>query len=115
MTAFGEWPKLDNPSGRQIGLGDGEVLAEGNYAALGVWDSEFSIHHGDYLGFPATGKVVTLRDFDWYRREGNLLVQNWIPIDLIDLFYQLGVDVFELLRQQVELREGGLKWYGTGI
>ncbi len=34
----------------------------------------------------------------WWRREGDLLVENWIPIDLIDIFQQLGVDLFERMR-----------------
>ena len=42
---------------------------------------------------------ITIRDFDWWRREGNLLVENWIPIDMIDIFQQLRVDLLEKLRQ----------------
>ena len=51
---------------------------------------------------PATDKTLTYRDFDWYRREGNYLVQNWVPLDLIDIFLQLGIDLFERMRKQTE-------------
>ncbi len=47
---------------------------------------------------------MTIRDFDWWKREGDLLVENWIPIDLIDLFRQMGVDLMDRLRVQVTQR-----------
>ncbi len=93
--------------GRTIGIKNGEVLAEGKYASLGVWDNPFGIHQGDFFGIPATGKTVTYRDFDWYRREGDYLVQNWIPMDLIDILMQLGVDMFEQMSQQIEQWKAG--------
>jgi predicted ester cyclase len=103
MYAFGEWPDLEGgDGGRVIGLGAGGYLAEGHYASIGVWDAPFSRHNGEYLGIPATGKLLTMRDFDWYRREGDLLVQNWVPIDMIDLFLQMGIDLFARLRRQIE-------------
>ena len=64
----------------------------------------FSKHNGEYAGVPATGKLMTIRDFDWWKREGDLLVENWIPIDLIDLFRQMGVDLMDRLRVQVTQR-----------
>lgn len=54
---------------------------------------------------PPSGKIMTLRDFDWYRREGNYLVQNWVSIDLVDLFLQMGVDLFAQLQIQIEERK----------
>ena len=36
---------------------------------------------------------------DWWRREGDLLVQNWVFIDLPDLFLQMGVDLFARLNE----------------
>ena len=85
------------------GVGVGFV-GEGMYAAGGIWDMAFSYHHGEYAGIPATGKLMTMRDFDWYRREGDYLIENWVPIDMIDLCRQMGVDLMERLRQQVEAR-----------
>jgi predicted ester cyclase len=105
LHGFGDRGIQGPPGGRVIGMGDGACLAEGRYASLGVWDYTFSKHHGEYLGIPATGKMITIRDFDWYRREGDLLVQNWVPIDIIDIFHQFGVDLFDRLRRQVEQRD----------
>lgn len=96
---------LDLGSGRLIGLQDGEILAEGNYAALGVWDTAFSVSRGTFLGIEPTGELVRMRDFDWYRRDGAKLVQNWVPIDIIDLVLQLGVDLMQKLADEREQRE----------
>ena len=102
------------PGGRLIGIKDGEILAEGNYGALGVWDQVFSVHRGDFLGVPPTGKPVTMRDFDWYRRDGRYLVQNWVPIDLLDILAQLGVDVMAGLAAERAGREAAGRMHGWG-
>ena len=34
---------------------------------------------------------------DFWRREGDLLSENWVLIDLIDAFRQFGVDLFAKL------------------
>ncbi len=73
-------------------------VAEGMYAAGGIWDWSYATHTGEYLGLAPTGISITVRDFDWWRREGDLLVENWIRIDLIDIFQQLGVDLFARMR-----------------
>ena len=43
-----------------------------------------------------------MRMMDWWRREGDLLVENWVFIDIIDVFLQFGVDIFEKLRRQIQ-------------
>jgi hypothetical protein len=30
---------------------------------------------------------------DFYRREGELIVENWVPIDMLYVFLQMGIDV----------------------
>jgi hypothetical protein len=104
MEAFPDHGRHDSAA-RMIGLHDGEILAEGCYAALGLWDCPFSVHRGTFLGVPATGRMVSMRDFDWYRRDGTRLVQNWVPIDIIDIMLQLGDDVMGRLAVERERRE----------
>lgn len=111
LRGFGDRDHYDPGNGRMIGLGGDDFLAEGLYSSLGIWDVPFSKHHGEYQGVPATGKLMTLRDFDWYRRDGNALIENWVPIDIVDLFKQMGVDLFDKLRHQVEQRKLGRNWF----
>ncbi|GIT08388.1 MAG: hypothetical protein CM1200mP30_20180 [Pseudomonadota bacterium] len=49
----------------------------------------------DWLGIKAKGQQFTCRVSDWWRREGEVLVENWVFVDLIDMLKQLDYDVFE--------------------
>lgn len=99
LHGFGDRNLIRQGSGRFMGH-----MAEGNYMAGGIWDTVFSYHHGEYAGIPATGKLMTMRDFDWWKREDDRLIENWVPIDLIDLCRQMGVDLMARLREQIEAR-----------
>jgi len=80
--------------------GDDDVrFAEGTYCAWSGWPSLEATHTGDgWLGLPATGTSVTMRVMDFWRREGDRLAENWVLIDTVDLLNQIGVDVFERVR-----------------
>ena len=99
LHGFGDRNLSRDGSGRTMGL-----VGEGNYACGGIWDTVFSKHHGEYAGIPATGNLMTIRDFDWWKRDGEHFIENWVPIDLIDLCRQMGVDLMDRLREQVEQR-----------
>lgn len=74
-------------------------VGDGNYAVTGGWPSVVATHRGPgFLAMPATGKAVGMRVMDFYRVEDGLIAENWVPIDMIDLLGQMGVDVFERVR-----------------
>jgi len=75
------------------GAGHRARFGDGRYACLCGWPSPKATHSGPYLGVPATGRGVTMRVMDFYRREGDRLAENWVFIDLPDLMLQLGVDL----------------------
>ena len=100
MRGFGDRYLDVERGGRSMGF-----IGEGKYCCGGIWDTEFSHNHGVYAGIPATGVLMTIRDFDWWKREGDYLIENWVPIDMIDLCRQMGVDLMERLRLQIELRK----------
>ena len=69
-------------------------LGEGNYVASTGWPSMRATHSGDgWLGRPATNKPITQRIMDFWRRENDLLLENWVFIDTVDLLMQMGVNV----------------------
>ncbi|MEM6284659.1 MAG: ester cyclase [Chloroflexota bacterium] len=94
LVAFPDRGLTPGGPGRNMGF-----FGEGLYAAGGIWDRPYATHTGVFMGLEPTGTRITLRDFDWWKREGNLLVENWVPIDIIDLLMQLGVDVFARMRE----------------
>ncbi|MFT5193739.1 MAG: putative ester cyclase, partial [Candidatus Promineifilaceae bacterium] len=106
LYGFGDRNLSHDGSGRAMGF-----IGEGLYSSGGIWDTVFSKHNGDYVGIPASGKLMTIRDFDWWKREDQLLTENWVPIDMIDLCRQMGVDLFDRLRFQIEQRKQGVNWF----
>ncbi|WP_299483643.1 ester cyclase [uncultured Roseibium sp.] len=68
-------------------------IGDGNYAAVSGWPSMTMTHKGDYLGVPATGKSLTLRVMDFYRCAGGKIMENWVLLDYLDLFRQMGRDL----------------------
>jgi predicted ester cyclase len=70
------------------------LFAEGDYVRRASYSGISAVHGGDALfGLPASDKQVSIRSFDIYRREGDLLAENWCLMDMADLFNQLGIDV----------------------
>lgn len=74
---------------------------DGHYVVTGGWPSVVATHTGgDWLGLPPTGKRVGMRVMDFYRCEDGLIAENWVPIDIIDILRQLGIDVFGRMRHR---------------
>lgn len=72
---------------------------DGNYVITGGWPSVVATHTGpDWLNVAATGKQIKMRVMDFYRVENGLIAENWVPIDIVDILRQMGVDVFARLR-----------------
>ncbi|WP_428641195.1 ester cyclase [Roseibium sp.] len=70
-------------------------IGDGNFAAVSGWPSMTMTHQGDYLGVKATGKSLTLRVMDFYRCSESKIMENWVLLDYLDLFRQMGVDLIE--------------------
>jgi predicted ester cyclase len=69
-------------------------IGEGAYVASTGWPSINATHLGDdWIGIAATNKRITQRIMDYWRREGDMLVENWVFIDMVDLIAQFGIDL----------------------
>ena len=69
-------------------------FGEGDYVATGAMPSMRAKHTGGgWLGMPPTGKEVTMRVFDFWRVENGLIRENWVLIDLLDIFMQMELDL----------------------
>ena len=77
--------------------------ADGNYSCDFGFPSMYGTHLGDgWLGLKATGMKCYPRVMDFWRREGNKFMENWVFIDLVDMLGQLGTDVFEKLSEYID-------------
>jgi predicted ester cyclase len=84
-------------------------FAEGHFCSFVGWPSIYATHTGNgWLGLPATNKKITMRVMDFYRREGDLLVENWVFIDMIDFLLQVGIDVFDRLEKRLNIFESNV-------
>lgn len=80
-------------------------MAEGAYVASTGWPSIHATHSGgSFMGLPPTGRRITMRVMDFWRREGDLLAENWVFIDLIDLLRQMGIDLLARFAVQGTVR-----------
>ena len=68
-------------------------LAEGHYGGFFGWPNFTATLTGPLMGFPATGKRGEFRVIDIYRRSGNKLAENWIFIDVLHFWKQMGIDI----------------------
>lgn len=74
-------------------------IGEGMYVASTGWPSITATHAGGgWIGLAPTGRAITIRVMDFWRRDGDRLAENWVMIDIPELLQQMGVDVFERMR-----------------
>ena len=75
-------------------------IGEAEYACETGWPNMRLTITGDgWMGIAPSGQEVLLRSLDFWRMENGLIRENWVLVDLIDLYAQIGVDVFERMRE----------------
>jgi len=83
-------------------------FGEGDYAAVTGWPNMIQTVTDDgWLGIAPAGQRVTMRSLDFWRLEGELIRENWVLVDLLDMYAQIGVDIFARLREFKKARTGG--------
>lgn len=75
------------------GTGHIARIAEGNYSGFFGWPNFTAKPTGGFMGLPPSDTNCEFRVIDIYRREGGKLKENWIFIDLLHFFKQMGVDI----------------------
>ena len=75
-------------------------FAEGDYVGETGWPAMQQTLTGDgFLGIPPTRQKLDIRGLDFWRLEDGLIRENWVMVDLIHMYDQLGVDVFARMQQ----------------
>ncbi len=84
---------------RRHGAGHYIRIGDGPYSVTGGWPSVYAIHAGGgFCGMPPSGRPVTMRVMDFYLHHEGLIRENWVPLDMLDLFSQMGFDLLARLR-----------------
>ena len=58
-----------------------------------------TVTHDGWMGIAPAGRKITMRSLDFWRLENGKIRENWVLVDLLDAYAQLGVDVFARLRE----------------
>ncbi|SLN42286.1 ester cyclase [Ruegeria meonggei] len=83
-------------------------FGDGDYAGVTGWpDMIQSVTHDGWMGIAPSGKRITMRSLDFWRVENGKIRENWVLVDLLDAYAQLGVDVFARLREFNKARNMG--------
>jgi len=56
-----------------------------------------------------------MRSLDFWRLESGLIRENWVLIDLLDIYKQLGINVFDRLREFNKSRQTGKINLSNGV
>lgn len=78
------------------------LIAEGAYSGAPGWAGVKATHTGPYLDCPATGNAINFNGLDWWKREDEQYIENWVFVDMVHLFQQFGIDVFARMREQIK-------------
>ena len=83
-------------------------FGDGDYAAVTGWpDMIQTVTHDGWMGIAPAGKKITMCSLDFWRIENGKIRENWVMVDILDAYRQLGVDVFARLREFNKARSMG--------
>jgi predicted ester cyclase len=71
------------------------LIAEGAYSAAPGWSGVIATHQGEYLSYSPTGRTIQINGMDWWKRDAEQYVENWVFVDMVHLFKQFGVNLLE--------------------
>jgi predicted ester cyclase len=75
------------------------LFAEGRMLASSGWAGVRATHAGTYLGERATGRPIAVNGIDFWLRSREQFTENWVFVDMIHLFGQMGIDLMERMRE----------------
>lgn len=97
-------PFLNGMPDRRSCLERGVFFGDRDLVAFTGWPSGVATHTGDgFLGLAPTGKRFTRRSLDFWRCENGLIRENWVLVDMLHIYGQLGIDVFARMREMLAL------------
>ena len=113
-SGFRNWhqiPFLNGMPDRKLD-GSGGLMShwfgQGDYVCETGWPNmRLTLTDDGWLGIAPAGKEVLLRSLDFWRCENGLIRENWVLVDLLDLYAQVGVDVLGRLAEFNKARNMG--------
>ena len=108
ISGFRHWhqqPFLNAMPDRAV-TGESIFIADENYVAVTGWPNMKSTISGDgWLGIAPSNQEITMCSLDFWRCENNKIRENWVLVDILDVYHQIGVDVFARMREFTAARQ----------
>ena len=83
-------------------------FGDANYAAVTGWPNMIqTVTQDGWMGIAPAGKKITMCSLDFWRIENGKIRENWVMVDLLDAYRQLGVDVLARMREFNKVRVPG--------
>ena len=109
ISGFRQWhqaPFLKAMPDRNAFLDKGITIGDGDYVGFTAWPGMYCTLSGDgWMGVAPANQGLTMRSLDFWRCENGLIRENWVLVDLLDVYNQLGVDVFSRMREVTVARQ----------
>ena len=75
-------------------------VSEGDYVCETGWPNmRLTLSDDGWMGIAPAGKEVLLRSLDFWRLENGLIRENWVLVDLLSLYRQVGIDVLGRMQE----------------
>ncbi len=99
-------PFLKAMPDRMAILENGALFGDGDYVGFTAWPGMRMTITGDgWLGIVPSNQAITMRSLDFWRCENGLIRENWVLVDLLHVYDQIGVDVFLRMREITYARQ----------
>ena len=80
-------------------LGNYCEIGDGKFSLCAGWHSLESYYgSNDWLGFTANNQKLTMRVMDFYHHDEGKIRENWVPIDILHILKQIGIDILEKVK-----------------
>ena len=66
-----------------------------------------TITNDGWMGIAPSNQPLEMRSLDFWRLEGGLIRENWVLIDLLDIYNQIGINVFDRIKEFNKSRQTG--------
>lgn len=106
IAGFRHWHQIPflraMPDRKLDAMGDllSHWVGEGDYVCETGWPNmRLTLSADGWMGIAPAGREVLLKSLDFWRVENGLIRENWVLVDILDLYQQVGVDVFARLKE----------------
>ncbi len=103
ISGFRNWhqiPYLKAMPDRKPLLENGALFGDDEYVGFTAWPGlQVTLSNDGWLGIAPANQQLTMRSLDFWRCENGMLRENWVLVDILNVYDQLGVDVFARMRE----------------